>query len=102
MSSNDEVERRGFAPTTNEDALSQSSTPSLPYRSCGPRSLEPIVRPRDAATSNSYAPLRLREPRVTLCDNPEKGSGRCDPRAWHRPVTTLYWRVYDKAGAFQA
>ena len=43
-SSNDEVERRGVALTRNEAALSQSSTPSLAHRRCGPRSLEPIVR----------------------------------------------------------
>src|SRR5580658_1691500 len=44
VSSNDEVERRGVAPTPNEAALSQSSTPSLAYRRRNPRSLEPIVR----------------------------------------------------------
>jgi hypothetical protein len=42
--SNNEAERRGIAPTTNEADLSQSSTPSLAQRSCGPRSLQPIVR----------------------------------------------------------
>ena len=35
--SNDEVERREVAPATNEDALSQSSTPSLAHRRCDPR-----------------------------------------------------------------
>jgi hypothetical protein len=35
--SNDEVERRGFASTRNEAALSQSSTPSLAHRSYFPR-----------------------------------------------------------------
>jgi len=44
-SSNDEVKRRGVALPLNEDALSQSSTPSLAHRRRGPRSLEPIVRP---------------------------------------------------------
>jgi hypothetical protein len=34
VKSNDEVERRGLAPPVNEDALSQSSTPSLAYRRC--------------------------------------------------------------------
>jgi hypothetical protein len=41
---NDEVERRGVATSTNEAALSQSSTPSLAQRRRDPRSLEPIVR----------------------------------------------------------
>ena len=40
---NDEVERRGASPTTNEADLSQSSTPSLAQRRRNPRSLEPIV-----------------------------------------------------------
>ena len=48
--SNDEVERRGNASTSNEAHLSQSSTPSLAHRSCGPRSLEPIVRSRHGST----------------------------------------------------
>jgi hypothetical protein len=46
--SNDEVERRGIAPTQNEGSLSKSSTPSLPQRSRGPRSPEPIVMRRHA------------------------------------------------------
>ena len=41
---NDEVERRGVAPTQTKLTLSQSSTPSLAHRRCHPRSLEPIVR----------------------------------------------------------
>jgi hypothetical protein len=44
MSSNNEVERRGVAPTSNETDLSRSSTISLARRRCSPRSLEPIVR----------------------------------------------------------
>jgi hypothetical protein len=44
MAPNDEAERRGVAPTTNEADLSRSSTPSLAQRRRGPRSLEPIVR----------------------------------------------------------
>src|SRR5258708_19014232 len=36
MSSNDEVERRGNAPTSIEADLSQSSTASLSQRRCGP------------------------------------------------------------------
>src|SRR5450631_821820 len=40
MSSNDEVERRGGASTPNEADLSRSSTLSLAYRSCAPRSLQ--------------------------------------------------------------
>jgi hypothetical protein len=44
MLSNDEVERRGIAPTQSEGTLSQSFTIPLAHRSCGPRSLEPIVR----------------------------------------------------------
>ena len=55
--SNDEVERRGVAPTKNEADLSQSSTASLAHRRRGPRSLEPIVR-FDAylfATSTTYS-----------------------------------------------
>lgn len=41
---NDEVERRGVAPTSSEAVLSQSSTPSLAHRRRSPRSREPIVR----------------------------------------------------------
>jgi hypothetical protein len=37
LASNDEVERRGVAPTTNEADLSQTSTPSLAYRRCNRR-----------------------------------------------------------------
>src|SRR6266404_2755021 len=33
---NDKVERRGVASTTNEADLSRSSTPSLAHRSCNP------------------------------------------------------------------
>src|SRR5580698_1834932 len=44
MGPNDEVERRGASPASNEGTLSQSSTPSLAHRRRGPRSLEPIVR----------------------------------------------------------
>jgi hypothetical protein len=33
---NDEVERRGSALPTNEVAFSQTSTPSMAYRSCRP------------------------------------------------------------------
>src|ERR1700722_20593266 len=45
--SNDEVERRGASPASNEAALSESSTPSLAHRRrYGPRSLEPNVRGR--------------------------------------------------------
>src|ERR1700722_15348544 len=36
IGSNDEVERRGVAPTQNEAALFQSSTPSLAHRRCDP------------------------------------------------------------------
>src|SRR5882757_9373439 len=42
--SNDELERRGTSPASNEGTLSQSSTPSLSHRSYASRSLEPIVR----------------------------------------------------------
>src|SRR5271155_1888888 len=44
MAPNDEVERRGASPASNEGTLSQSSIPSLAQRRCAPRSLEPIVR----------------------------------------------------------
>src|SRR5277367_4940261 len=44
VSSNDEVERRGASPASNEGILSQSSIPSLVHRRRDPRSLEPIVR----------------------------------------------------------
>ncbi len=50
MSHNDEVERRGASPTTNEADLSQSPIPSLAYRRRDPRSLEPIVRGGHAET----------------------------------------------------
>src|ERR1700692_2514953 len=41
--SNDEVERRGASPASNEGTLFQSSTPSLAQRRRDPRSLQPIV-----------------------------------------------------------
>jgi len=41
---NDEVERRGSSPASNEGSLSKSSNPSLANRRRDPRSLEPIVR----------------------------------------------------------
>src|SRR4029077_16300209 len=41
---NDEVERRGASPASNEGTLSQSSTPSLAHRRRDPRSLQPFVR----------------------------------------------------------
>ena len=44
LTPNDEVERRGVAPQSNEGTSSPSSTPSLAYRRRDPRSLEPIVR----------------------------------------------------------
>jgi hypothetical protein len=40
---NDEVERRGASPASNEGTLSQSSTYSFAQRRRDPRSLEPIV-----------------------------------------------------------
>src|SRR5580658_3489974 len=44
VSSNDEVERRGVSPASNEGSLSRSSILSLAQRRRAPRSLEPIVR----------------------------------------------------------
>ena len=44
MLSNDEVERRGASPESNEGTLSRSSTPTMAHRRRDPRSLEPIVR----------------------------------------------------------
>jgi len=49
--SNDEVERRGASPASNEGTLSQSSTLSLAHRRRHPRSLEPIVRPNVCGTT---------------------------------------------------
>jgi hypothetical protein len=46
---NDEVERRGVAPTSNEADLSRSSTASFVHRRYSPRSLEPIARPPPAS-----------------------------------------------------
>ena len=47
MAPNDEVERRGASPASNEGTLSQPSTPSLAHRiRQPPRSLEPFVRGR--------------------------------------------------------
>jgi hypothetical protein len=43
MVSNDDVERRRVATTTNEAVLSKSSTYSFAHRRRHPRSLEPIV-----------------------------------------------------------
>jgi hypothetical protein len=43
LSPNDEVERRGASPASNEGTLSQSSIHSLAHRRRDPRSLEPIV-----------------------------------------------------------
>jgi hypothetical protein len=45
--SNDEVERHGVAPPSNEADLSPSSIPSLAHRRRDPRSLEPIVGCQD-------------------------------------------------------
>ena len=56
MAPNDEAERRGNALPTNEADLYQPSTPSLAYRSCCPRSLQPIVR--FTANFNSCPALR--------------------------------------------
>src|SRR5580692_3241041 len=52
---NDEVERRGASPASNEGTLSQSSTSSLAHRRRVPRSLEPMVR----FTENPYLQSRL-------------------------------------------
>ena|ERR1700722_4764316 len=60
--SNDEVERRGASPASNEGTLSQSSTPSLAHRRRDPRSLEPIVRVRFAiplTRSQCYRQLQI-------------------------------------------
>src|SRR5258708_3725140 len=46
---NDEVERREVALPSNEADLSKSSIPSLAQRRRHPRSLEPIVRLREAS-----------------------------------------------------
>jgi hypothetical protein len=51
--SNDEVERRGSAPTPTEADLSQSSIVSLGHRRRDhPRSLEPMVRKQHAEHTN--------------------------------------------------
>jgi hypothetical protein len=55
IASNDEVERRGASPASNEGTLSQSSIPSLAHRRCDPRSLEPIVRRRTRGTKYTDA-----------------------------------------------
>jgi len=44
MLSNDEVERCGASPASNEGTLSKSSSSSLAQRRRAPRSLKPIVR----------------------------------------------------------
>src|SRR5882672_12186945 len=64
MAPNDEVERRGCA-RSNEDALSQSSIPSLAQRRRHPRSLEPMLAVKPVGASSQGAcvcvrPLRLR------------------------------------------
>jgi hypothetical protein len=62
--SNDEVERRGASPASNEGTLSQPSTPSLAHRRCDPRSLEPIVSGRCgyvSRTDREVASLYLRQ-----------------------------------------
>src|SRR6266403_2005582 len=46
VSPNNEVERRGASPASNEGTLFPSSTSSLAHRRRDPRSLEPIVRRR--------------------------------------------------------
>jgi hypothetical protein len=62
---NDEVERRGASPTTNEADLSQSSTPSLAHRRRDPRSLELLDTcakvktevPRHCSLKQSHKPV---------------------------------------------
>ena len=44
VGSNDEIERRGASPASNEGTLSQSSTSPLADEDPTPRSLQPIVR----------------------------------------------------------
>jgi len=59
LTPNDEIERRGAAPTTNEADLSQSSTSSFGLPKTRPRSLQPIVRPNYLPNqkNNSDAPI---------------------------------------------
>jgi len=70
--SNDEVERRGVAPTQIETDLSQSSIPSLAHRRRAPRSLEPIVRFPTAPPSKQLLQLFTRELEITqdACQEP--------------------------------
>src|SRR5665213_972218 len=56
---NDEVERRGTSPTSNEADLSRSSTPSLAHRRRDPRSLEPIVRCQPWTSAESHSDFEL-------------------------------------------
>src|SRR5713101_8062440 len=71
---NDEVERRGGAPTANEADLSQSSTPSLAHRKCDSRSLEPIVRQPTSAVGLVLAQNRLLPPTLIW---PRRSIHRC-------------------------
>ena len=97
---NDEVERRGASPASNEGTLSQSSTPSLAHRRRDPRSLEPIVRGRPRVTVKStydklaytpipsamlhrYMPLRKASPAHILVPSGRQGRRGLNTRKGH-------------------
>ena len=97
---NDEVERRGDAPPSNEADLFQSSTPSLAHRRRDPRSLEPIVRGRPRVTVKStydklaytpipsamlhrYMPLRKASPAHILLPSGRQGRRGLNTRKGH-------------------
>src|ERR1700722_19145349 len=71
---NDVVERRGAWMTTNEDALSQSSIPSLTHRRRNPRSVEPIDKRDLQRRSIKVLPCSRA---VKVADPTARYHGRC-------------------------
>ena len=92
---------------TNEADLSQSSTPSLVYRKCAPRSLEPIVRGRPRVTVKSkydklaytpipsamlhrYMPLRMASPAHILLPSGRQGRRGLNTRKGHAKMDATF------------
>jgi hypothetical protein len=71
VTANDEVDRPTLGVSTNEDALSQSSTSSRAHRRRDPRSLQPIVRGqvRSAHTTTGNATSSTAAPKSQMLCN---------------------------------
>src|SRR5260221_11563017 len=73
VASNDEVERRGAAPTSHEAELYRSLTLSLAHRRRRPRSLEPIVKRHSQQRSIQVLPCSRA---VKVADHTARYHGR--------------------------